>query len=39
MAYAVVENDPHPRKFVPGPTYHVVLDLPDEVGSRTSTLP
>ncbi len=34
VAYAVPENEPHPLKNVPGPTYHVVIDLPADVGSE-----
>jgi len=37
MAYAVVETAPHPRKFVPGPTYHVVMELPGDVGPRSTS--
>jgi len=37
MAYAVAETAPHPRKFVPGPTYHVVMELPGDMGSGRSS--
>jgi hypothetical protein len=38
MAYAVAEDDPHPRRLVPGRTYHVMVALRDDPGSRMTSL-